>query len=148
MANVAAALTARWESVETRIHYVAEFYDPGWEATERFTERELGVAELGHDGYHDDIWVTAMMMATDPEQVRFAQRVDAGLASINGVSIVPMEETIKLGRKMVEFRAEFTANAIRGFCRDPEIDSLPTLIRIRIGEKIVALQPARCRPGE
>ena len=65
------------------------------------------------DGNHDDIWVTAMMMVTDPEQVRFAQRVDTGLASINGVSIVPMEETVELGRKMVEFRAGFTANAIR-----------------------------------
>ena len=113
MANVAQALTVQWEDGNTRIHFIGEFYDPGWAETERFTDRELGVAESGHDGYHDDIWVTAMMMVTDPEQVRFAQRVDAGLASINGVSIVPMEETVELGRKMVEFRAEFTANAIR-----------------------------------
>lgn len=113
MANVAAALTAQWEDGTTRFHFVGEFYDPGWEETEQFTERELGVAESGHDGYHDDIWVTAMMMVTDPDQVRIAERVDAGLASINGVSIVPMQETIELGRKMVEFRAEFTANKIR-----------------------------------
>lgn len=113
MANVATALTTQWEGGETRIHFVREFYSPGWEETERFTERQLGVAESGHDGYHDDIWVTAMMMVTDPDQVRFAQRVDAGLASINGVSIVPLEETVELGRKMVEFRAEFTANEIR-----------------------------------
>ena len=114
MANVAAALAAQWEGEETRIHFVREFYDPGWVETERFTERELGVAESGHDGYHDDIWVTAMMMVTDPDQVRVSQRVDAGLASINGVSIVPLEETIELGKQMVEFRAEFTANEIRG----------------------------------
>ena len=113
MANVATALTTQWEDGKTRIHYVGEFYNPGWEETEKFTERQLGVAESRHDGYHDDIWVTAMMMVTDPDQVRFAQRVDAGLASINGVSIVPMEEIIELGKKMVEFRAEFTANEIR-----------------------------------
>ncbi len=113
MANVVAALTAQWEDGEARIHFAREFYDPGWEETEKFTERELGVAETGHDGYHDDIWVTAMMMVTDPDQVRFAQRVDAGLASINGVSIAPLEETVELGARMVEFRAEFTANAIR-----------------------------------
>ena len=113
MANVATALTTQWEDRKTRIHYVREFYNPGWEETEKFTERQLGVAESRHDGYHDDIWVTAMMMVTDPDQVRFAQRVDAGLASINGVSIVPMEEIIELGKKMVEFRAEFTANEIR-----------------------------------
>ena len=113
MANVAAALTAQWKDVNTRIHYVGEFYDPGWEETERFAERELGVTEATRDGYHDDIWVTAMMMVTDPDQVRIAQRVDAGLASINGVPIVPMEEVVELGKKMVEFRAEFTANEIR-----------------------------------
>ncbi len=113
MANVAAALKTLWESGETRIHFVWEFYSPGWEETEQFTEGQLGVAESGHDGYHDDIWVTAMMMVTDPDQVRISQRIDAGLASINGVSIVPLEETIELGRKMVEFRAEFTANEIR-----------------------------------
>ena len=54
-----------------------------------------------------------MMMVSDPEQVRFEQRVEAGLASINGVAIFPLEETIELGKQMIEFRSELTANAIR-----------------------------------
>ena len=54
-----------------------------------------------------------MMMVTEPAQVRYEQRVEAGLASINGVPLTPLEDTIELGRKMVEFRAEYTANAIR-----------------------------------
>ena len=54
-----------------------------------------------------------MMMVTDPEQVRYRQRVDTGLASINGVAITPMQETVELGRKMIEFRATYTADAIR-----------------------------------
>ena len=78
-----------------------------------YTERELGVAESRHDGYHDDIWVTAMMMVTDPEQVRYTQRVDVGLASINGVAIEPLNEAIQLGRNMIEFRAGLSADAIR-----------------------------------
>ncbi len=113
MANVAAALSESWQVSETEIHYVAEFYNPGWVETEQFTERELGIAQSTLDGYHDDIWVTAMMMVTDPEQVRYEQRVAAGLDSINGVSISPLTEAIELGRKMIEFRAEFTADAIR-----------------------------------
>jgi creatinine amidohydrolase/Fe(II)-dependent formamide hydrolase-like protein len=113
MANVAAKLTESWNSESARIHFVREFYDPGWEATEQYTERELGIAESRHDGYHDDIWVTAMMMVTDPEQVRYRQRVEAGLASINGIAIEPVEEAVQLGRKMIEFRAGFTADAIR-----------------------------------
>ena len=113
MANVANKLSQQWDTSVARIHFLSEFYSPGWEATEQYTEQELGVAELDHDGYHDDIWVTAMMMVTDSEQVRYQQRVDAGLASINGVSITPLEETIELGAKMVEFRAEYTATEIR-----------------------------------
>ena len=113
MANVAEKLGERWANDNTRIYFIREFYNPGWEATEQYTERELGVTESRNDGYHDDIWVTAMMMVTDPEQVRYAQRVDAGLASINGVNITPLEDAVELGRKMIEFRAGFTADAIR-----------------------------------
>ena len=113
MANVAATLSELWSNEITRIHFAREFYDPGWEATEQYTERELGIAESRHDGYHDDIWVTAMMMVTDPEQVRYRQRVEAGLASINGIAIEPVDEAVQLGRKMIEFRAGFAADAIR-----------------------------------
>ena len=113
MANVASTLSESWTDQATAIHFVREFYDPGWVETEQFTERELGVAQSQLDGYHDDIWVTAMMMVTDPEQVRYQQRVEAGLASINGVAITPLDETVQLGKDMIKFRAEYTAAAIR-----------------------------------
>ncbi|MFK7863279.1 MAG: creatininase family protein [Pseudohongiellaceae bacterium] len=113
MANVAQTLNAAWDDSDARVHFVREFYDPGWVATEQYTETELGVAEGGHDGYHDDIWVTAMMMVADPKHVRHSERMDAGLASINGVDIENLEQTIELGRKMIEFRAVYTAEAIR-----------------------------------
>jgi hypothetical protein len=54
-----------------------------------------------------------MMMVTDPASVRYHERVEAGLASINGIDIAPMEDAIELGKKMVAFRAEYTANVIR-----------------------------------
>jgi creatinine amidohydrolase/Fe(II)-dependent formamide hydrolase-like protein len=113
MAHVAETLNERWAGSGVAVHYVAEFYTPGWEATEQYAEKELGVAETQNDGYHDDIWVTAMMMVSDPASVRYRQRVDADLASINGVDISSLEETVELGRKMVRFRAEYTANAVR-----------------------------------
>ena len=113
MEIVAKKLNQRWSGSGVLAHYIPDYYNPGWGETERFTEEVLGVTETSNDGHHDDIWVTAMMMVTDPEQVRFHQRVDAGLASINGVEITPIDKTIELGRKMLEFRAEFTATAIR-----------------------------------
>ena len=113
MANVANKLGQNWQGEATRIHFIREFYDPGWVETEQYTERELGVAQSTDDGYHDDIWVTAMMMVTDPEQVRYQQRVEAGLATINGVAITPLADTIQLGQEMIQFRARYTAEAIR-----------------------------------
>ena len=113
MAQVADDLNERWAGSGVAAHFVVEFYTPGWEETERYTEEELGVAETRNDGYHDDIWVTAMMMVSDPASVRYQQRVDANLASINGVMITPLEDAIELGRKMVEFRAEYGADDIR-----------------------------------
>lgn len=112
MEIVAKKLNQRWSGSRVLAHYIPEYYNPGWEETERFTKEVLGVEETSNDGHHDDIWVTAMMMVTDPEQVRHQQRIDAGLASINGVDITPIGETTELGRKMLEFRAEFTADAI------------------------------------
>jgi creatinine amidohydrolase/Fe(II)-dependent formamide hydrolase-like protein len=113
MEIVAKKLNQRWSGSGVLAHYIPDYYNPGWGETERFTEEVLGVTETSNDGHHDDIWVTAMMMVTDPEQVRYQQRIDAGLASINGVEITPIDKTIELGRKMQEFRAEFTATAIR-----------------------------------
>ena len=113
MAAVAEDLNKRWADSEVTAHFVIEFYTPGWEETEKYTEEVLGVSESKSDGHHDDIWVTAMMMVTDPSSVRYHERVKAGLASINGIDIEPMEDAIELGRKMVAFRAAYTANAIR-----------------------------------
>ena len=42
MATVAEALNRQWVDTATRVHFVREFYDPGWEATERYTEETLG----------------------------------------------------------------------------------------------------------
>ena len=113
MTAVAEELNKRWVETGATAHAVIEFYTPGWEDTEKYTEEELGVKEGESDGHHDDIWVTAMMMVSDPSSVRYHERVEANLASINGIDIAPMEETIDLGKKMVDFRANYTAGIIR-----------------------------------
>lgn len=115
--TVAARLNERWGR-DARVHYISAFYSPGWEAVEHYTQEELGVSETTHDGFHDDIWVTAMMAVTDPEQIRYAERVAAGTASINGVALSPLDRTLALGQQMIAFRADFTARAIRNALSD------------------------------
>jgi len=113
MQAAAEALNTSWANSNVRAHFVVEFYTDGWAATEEYTAEVLGVSETKHDGHHDDIWVTAIMMVTDPESVRYRQRVAVDLASINGVDISDLEATVALGQKMVDFRAAFTADVIR-----------------------------------
>ena len=110
---VAEELNKSWTGSGVAAYALIEFYTPGWEETEKYTEEVLGVKETKSDGHHDDIWVTAMMMVADPNSVRYHERVEAGLASINGIDIAPMEDAIELGQKMVAFRAAYTANVIR-----------------------------------
>ncbi len=77
--------------------------------------RELGVTKEGQpsDGLHDDPGITMNMMVTDPQSVRWAARVKAGKATIDGVSIADKDKAIALGKEIVEMRATNTTAAIR-----------------------------------
>ncbi len=109
MEVVANRLNERW--AETVAHFVGEFYDNAGVAA--YMNEELGITEGPSEGYHDLYWLTAMQMSVDPESVRYDQRVWAGLASINGVSITPKEETVEVGRKLLEYRIAKTSEVIR-----------------------------------
>ena len=107
MKAVAERQNARWGRPVA--HFIPEFYDyPGVRA---FMERELGIMQ-GNDGIHDDYQITALMMTVDPTVVRYDQRVKAGKATINGVSIAPKEQTIEVGKKLMQFRVDVTVKAI------------------------------------
>lgn len=108
MAAVAAALNERWG--ETKAHHIAGYYDNAGVVARM---NELGVEEGPSDGYHDTYWLTSMQMTVDPSSVRYDERVAAGKATINGVSIAPMEETIALGEQLMEWRNNKTVELIR-----------------------------------
>lgn len=109
MAAVAAALNEQWG--QTVAHHIPEFYDNT--GVETYMNEELGITEGPSDGYHDFYWITALQMVTDPATVRYDERVAAGKATINGVSIAPKEQTIEVGRKLMMFRVHQTVRAIK-----------------------------------
>ena len=108
MGNVAAALNEEWGT--NSAHFIPEFYT--YSAVARWMESELGIAETAGDGFHDDFVITAIMMVTDATSVRYDQRVEAGLATINGLSIEPKEAAIETGKKLIQFRVDTTVAAI------------------------------------
>ena len=111
MERVAGELNQRWRGGDTRAHFIGEFYDG--DGTVAFMRDELGIEEPSNDGFHDFYWITVQQMVTDPATVRYDERVAAGLAHINGLSIAPKEEAVEVGRRILEWRADTTVEAIR-----------------------------------
>ncbi len=108
MRQVADVLNARWIGTP-RVLFVPEYYDyPG---VTRWLESQ-GVKEVD-EGHHDDVGISIQMMLVDPELVRMKERVAAGKFSINGVPLAPLDRTLALARRLVDYRAETTVAAIR-----------------------------------
>ena len=109
MSAVADAMNADW--TDASAHFIPEFYE--YDEAFAYMESELGIKEPTNDGIHDDFVITSLMMVTDPSTVRYDQRVAAGKATINGLSIANKYETIDTGRKILRFRVDRTVDAIR-----------------------------------
>jgi len=111
MKNVAAKLNQGWKGTGSRAHFIPEFYRYADVFT--YMDKSLGIKEGKNDGFHDDYVITSIMLAEDPETVRYDQRVAAGKASINGLSIADKAKTQEIGRKLLAFRVDETVKAIR-----------------------------------
>jgi creatinine amidohydrolase/Fe(II)-dependent formamide hydrolase-like protein len=72
-----------------------------------------GLKEGKSDGLHDDPVITLNMFITDPKSVRYDERVKAGKASINGVDLSDRKKATELAKQIVEFRAQYTVDAIK-----------------------------------
>ena len=111
MSVVADALSEEWGR-STAIHHIPEYYN--YDDVLAYQRDVLGVDEDPRlEGLHDDYYITSIIMNEDPRHVRLEQRTRAGLASINGISILPADETIEHGRRLIEFRTDATVRAIR-----------------------------------
>lgn len=120
MQAAADELNRRYNGNPTVFHHVAEFYNH--DQVRQFIQEDLGIPEeieytasRGSDGIHDELSITSVMSVLDPETVRYHQRTAAGLASINGISLVPLEQTQALGRRIIQFRTQLTVDAIQAF---------------------------------
>ena len=133
MQNVADALNAAWADGPGRVHFIPEYYREDIYSCE-FLKAELNIHQQPDDcvatrnEYHDDYHYSSIIATTDPERIRARQRIDAGLFSINGVDLSPLEKTIENGHRLVRYRAEITARAIRASIASRDVRS-PTLHR-------------------
>jgi len=120
MQAAADALNAKYNGVPTRFQHVPEFYNHTM--VRQYIQEELGIPEemeyqasQGSDGIHEELSITSIMSVIDPTSIRFNQRIAAGRASINGISLEPLSETQALGRKLIEFRTRIVVDAIHAY---------------------------------
>jgi len=106
---VADSLTAIWKGNPVIAH-VQEYYD--YASVARYMH-DHGVVDGKSDALHDDPIISLNMFAADPRSIRYDERVKAGKASINGVSIADRQKNAELAKQIVEYRATSTVAAIQ-----------------------------------
>jgi creatinine amidohydrolase len=105
---VADKLTTKWAGKALALH-IGEYYD--YASVSKYMEGQ-GVKAGASDNMHDDPIITLNMFIDDPKSVRFDERVKAGKATINGVNVADRAKNTELAKKIVEFRANHTIQAI------------------------------------
>jgi hypothetical protein len=114
------SLNALWGGEGARAHYIEPYYrEDVWSCN--FLKEQLAIFQQPDNcvstrgPYHDDYHYTSIIATTykGPQRIRHDQRMKAGLFSINGVDLAPLERTIANGWKLVEYRADITARAIQ-----------------------------------
>ena len=112
LAAVAEELAEAWRGQVVVIAHIPEYYN--YDDVLAYQRDVLGVDEDPRlERLHDDYYITSIIMNDNPEYVRLQQRIDAGKASINGISILPAEQAIEHGRRLIEFRTDVTVEAIK-----------------------------------
>jgi len=111
MKAVAEKLNAQWNAKPAVVH-IPEYY--AYNTVAKLLV-DLGVtkADAKTDNLHDDPGIALNMFMTDPNSIRWQQRVKAGKATIDGVSIADKTKALEIGRKIVDMRATRTADLIR-----------------------------------
>lgn len=112
LASVASALTADWAGEDVLVAHIPDYYN--YADVLKYQNEVLGKVELNKDldGYHDDYYISSLIMNDSPDHVRLKQRQAVNLDHINSLHI-DLDEALEIGRKIAQFRADVTVAAIK-----------------------------------
>jgi creatinine amidohydrolase/Fe(II)-dependent formamide hydrolase-like protein len=111
MTAVAQRLNDKFPGARPMFAHVPEHYM--YNAVGTFM-REQGLVEGSQsDNLHDDPIISLNMYYADPSSIRWAERVQTGLAKINGVDVSDPVKNAELAAKIVNFRADYTIEGIK-----------------------------------
>ncbi len=116
MENVARALDQEWGNSGVRIAHISEYYSTDMWSFDYL--KQLGYTQLpdeptaSRNNIHTDLHYESIMAVIDPSSVRAETRFAKDAYMVHGVKIDSVEELVELGRKLIEYRADITLNAI------------------------------------
>lgn len=110
--TVAEELAKAWAGQRVLIAHIPEYYNYG--DVLKYQNEVLGMVELNKDldGYHDDYYISSIIMNDNPRHVRYDERVRVNLGHINSLPLV-LDQALAIGKKLVQFRADVTVAAIQ-----------------------------------
>ncbi len=105
---IADSLNRKWAGT-TLVAHLQEYYD--YASVKKHLE-EKGLKIGTSDGLHDDPEITFNMLIDDPNSVRLEQRIKAGKATIDGVSLADKKKNLEWAKMVVDFRTQVTIDAM------------------------------------
>lgn len=116
--DVANELNAKWKGTPTRVYYIPEYYDEDrWSYD--YMKKTLGITQIPDVqsatrwDIHDDYHYEALVAVQDPKLVHAEQRIKAKKFSIYGVEIGSVAKLVENGKKLADYRATITLNAMK-----------------------------------
>ena len=89
--------------------HIKEFYD--YEALREIL-RGRGIREQPAQ-FHDEFVFESQLLALAPASVRMNERIAGGVFAVNGVSLLPLDETIGVGNEILNYRIQRSVAAIQ-----------------------------------
>ena len=118
MTDVAKELNAKWLGKPARVYYIPEYYDEDrW--SYNYMKQTLGITQVPDVqsatrwDIHDDYHYEALVAVQDPKLVHAEQRIKAKKFSIYGVEIGSIAKLVENGKKLADYRATITINAMK-----------------------------------
>jgi creatinine amidohydrolase/Fe(II)-dependent formamide hydrolase-like protein len=117
MTEVAKELNSKWNGNPARVHYVTEYYTEDIWSFDYLKkigiQQQPDVRSATRWDIHDDYHYESLVALTNPKLIRAEQRIKAGKFVINQVEIGSVQKMLENGRKLLEYRADISANAIK-----------------------------------
>jgi creatinine amidohydrolase/Fe(II)-dependent formamide hydrolase-like protein len=118
MSEIAKELNSKWMGKPAKVYYIPEYYDEDrWSYD--YMKRTLGITQIPDVqsatrwDIHDDYHYEALVAVQDPKLVHAEQRIKAKKFSIYGVEIGSIAKLVENGRKLADYRATITVNAMK-----------------------------------